>query len=277
MLRIERQAKIMQIVRHRGFVENRELAKYFGVTLATIRSDIKTLGKQNLVRIDHGGSGMHDIPNITAEPSYATKTFVARQTKQEIGEVACNFLQNGDTVVLDSGTTTGFIAHSLCATELRNITVITCDIMIAKILGESHNITTIVLGGQMRKSYYSTYGPYTEYVITNLQADKLFLGIDAANQTDISNIILDEVPVKQQLIKISKEVVLVTHSAKFDRSAPHRVCGWESIHRVITDNQIPSRFKDIFDRYKIPVHLVDSTDTFLRHGEDTISKDAGGK
>ena len=267
MLRIERQAKIMQIVRNRGFVENRELAKYFGVTFATIRSDIKFLGAQNLIRIDHGGSGMHDIPEITTEPSYATKTFVARNIKQEIGEAACTFLQNGDTVILDSGTTTGFVAHSLCTTKLKNLTVITCDIMIAKTLGESQNITTIVLGGQMRKAYYSTYGPYTQYVIGNLRADKLFLGIDAASTTDISNIILDEVPIKRQLIDISKEVILVAHSAKFDRSAPHRVCGWETIHRVITDNQIPSQFKNILDGHTITTFLVDGTEKFLNRGE----------
>ena len=79
--------------------------------------------------------------------------------------------------------------------HLKNLTVITCDIMVAKELGQEQNMNVIVLGGQLRKSYYSTYGPYTEYVIRNLRANKFFLGIDAANADGITNIVLEEVPI----------------------------------------------------------------------------------
>jgi len=260
MLRIERQAKIIHMIRERGFIENRELAKSLGVTLATIRSDLKTLGEQRLVRLDHGGTTLWDLPDSPIEPSYETKFYIAHEIKRAIGLAAVSLLHDGDTIILDSGTTSGQIARSLHMTHLRNLTVITCDIMIAKELGQEQNMNVVVLGGQMRKSYYSTYGPYTEYVIRNLRANRFFLGIDAMDTGGITNIVLEEVPIKQLMMEVSEEVIMVANSTKFDRSAPHRVCSWDSIDRVITDTHIPQSYVDLFSTHDIPVHTVDYCD-----------------
>ena len=256
MLRIERQAKILHMIRERGYVENRELAKAFGVTLATIRSDLKALSEQKLVRLDHGGTTLWDLPDDLTEPSYETKSFIAHEIKREIGVAAVSLLHDGDTLILDSGTTNAQIARSLHMSHLKNLTVITCDIMVAKELGQEQNMNVIVLGGQLRKSYYSTYGPYTEYVIRNLRANKFFLGIDAANIDGITNIVLEEVPIKQLMIEISEEVILVANSTKFDRSAPHRVCSWEPIDRVISDTRLPQPYLDLFGAHNIALQTV---------------------
>jgi DeoR family transcriptional regulator, aga operon transcriptional repressor len=252
MLRIERQAKILQMVRDREFVENSELARYFDVTLATIRRDLKMLSEQNLIRQEHGGSSLVNPLDDPVEPSYAHKVFVNHDAKLAIGKASAGLLEDGDSVVLDSGTTNSMIAQCLRGTTLKNLTIITCDILVAKDLCFDQNINVIVLGGQLRRSYYSTYGMYAEMVLRNLRANKYFLGIDAANFDGITNIVLAEVPLKKLMIEISNRVILVADSSKFDKMAPHRVCSWDSISQIITDACIEPRYLEFFKSMSIP-------------------------
>jgi DeoR/GlpR family transcriptional regulator of sugar metabolism len=254
MLKIERQAKILQIIREQEYVQSSDLARIFDVNLATIRRDLKMLSEQGLIRQDHGGSSLVNLPGDMVEPSYETKVFVNHEAKEAIGKVAAGMVRDGDAIILDSGTTNAEIARALRSIRVKNLTIITCDLIVAKELGSEQNMNVILLGGQMRKGYYTTYGPYTEYILRNMRASKYFLGIDAANQDGITNIVLEEVPIKQLMIEISNRVIAVTDSTKFDRTAPHRICSWNSIHQVITDPCITQEYLNYFQTHNIPVH-----------------------
>jgi DeoR/GlpR family transcriptional regulator of sugar metabolism len=257
MIRIERQAKILQIIHEREYIENIELAHIFDVTQATIRRDLKALSEQGLIRMDHGGASTANQSHINEEPLYETKVFVNHEAKQAIGKAAAALVHDGDSIILDSGTTNAAIARALIDARHKNLTVITCDIMIAKDLCGEEDMNVIVLGGLMRKSYFSTYGAYTEYILKNMHADKYFLGIDGANlEHGITNIVLEEVPIKQLQIEISDQVILVADSTKFDKTAPHRVCTWNAIDMVITDTCTPQEYIDFFSRKDIQVTAV---------------------
>jgi DeoR/GlpR family transcriptional regulator of sugar metabolism len=254
MIRIERQAKILQIIREREFIENSELTRIFNVTIATIRADLKALNEQGLVQIDHGGTSVANRDEVRGEPLYETKIFVNHDAKQAIGKTAATLVHDGDVVILDSGTTNFSIARSLRINHLKKLTVVTCDMMVAKELGSDPDIDVILLGGKVRKSYYSTCGIYTESILKNLHANKFFLGIDGANQEyGITNIILEEVPIKKLQIEISDEVILVADSTKFGKTAIHRVCMWNEIDKIITDNCICPEYLTFFETHNIPV------------------------
>ena len=259
MLRAERQAKILQIVRERGFVENDELAKIFGVTPTTIRRDLKELNKQNLIHIDHGGLSVVDYLGEFVEPEYETKMYVHLEKKKAIAKEAIEYIEEGDTLILDSGTTNLQIAKALKTKKHKKITVVTCDIKAASELCCEEAIEVIVLGGILRTSYYSTYGPYAEYILKQIKADKLFLGIDAANiDFGVTNLVLEEVPIKQQAINICKKVFMVADSAKFGIDASYKVCSWNSIDCVITDDEISNEYKSFFEKNNIHFDLVNS-------------------
>jgi len=218
MLRAERQAKILQVIRERGYVENEVLAQLFGVTQATIRRDLKSLNEQNLVKLDHGGSYAFDLTENSTEPLYETKVYVNMAHKQAIGAAAVKLVKDGDTIILDSGTTNAQIAHYLKRSKLKKLTVITCDLIIAKELCTAPNISVVILGGIVRHSFYSVSGPYAEYILKNLRANKTFLGIDAVSiENGVSNIILAEVPIKQLMIQIADQTIMVADSSKFGR------------------------------------------------------------
>lgn len=257
MLRAARQAKILQMINERGYVENDELARMFEVTQTTIRRDLKALYEQNLIRLDHRGSFSVDLLGSTIEPRYETKVFVNSDRKRAIGAMAASMVSDGDSIFLDSGTTNAQIALSLKHSQLKNVTVITCDLMVAKELCPEQNFTVVMLGGVLRKSYYSAYGPFTEYFLKNLTAKKFFLGIDAADKDNgIFNLVLEEVPIKQLMIQNSTEVIMVSDSSKFSKNAPYRVCQWEDIDHIITDNCISQDFLDDCRQKNIKVSVV---------------------
>ena len=149
------------------------------------------------------------------------------------------------------GTTNAMIAKYLRNSRLKNLTVITSDIIVAKELGSEPNISVVVLGGQLRKSYFNTYGPYTEYILRSIRANKYFLGIDAANKEGVTNIVLEEVPIKKLMIEISETVIMVADLTKFDKTAPHRLCDWSAINRVITDSCIRDEYLGFFNDHHI--------------------------
>jgi DeoR/GlpR family transcriptional regulator of sugar metabolism len=257
MIKIERQAKILQIVRERGFVENEELARFFAVTSATIRRDLKGLSEQGLVRMDHGGSSVTGLIDSFVEPLYETKVYLNHEAKRAIGMAAAAMVQEDEVIILDSGTTNAQIAHSLRALRPKHLTVVTCDLIVAKELCPVPMIDVILLGGSLRRSFYSTYGPYTEAVLKNMRANKFFLGIDAASRAfGITNIVLEEVPIKQLAIQNSDQVIMVTDASKLGKNALHRVCSWEAIHVVITDQCINPEYLDFLETQNFRTQVV---------------------
>jgi DeoR family transcriptional regulator, aga operon transcriptional repressor len=257
MLRSERQAKILQIIRERGTIENDDLARVLDVTPATIRRDLKTLSEQNLVRLEHGGASIADLLSGVVEPLYETKVFVNLDRKRLIGAAAAALVCDGDTVILDSGTTNAQVAESLRSMRLHGVTVVTPDLIVAKELCVEPHLTVVTLGGTVRRGFYYTYGPYAVETLKNIRANKVFLGIDAASKEHgISSILLDDAPVKQLLIQNSDRVIMVADSAKFGRNAPYKVSSWDGIHQVITDDGISQEYLEFFEAHGIQVQLV---------------------
>ena len=103
MLRVERQAKILQIIHEREFVENSELVRIFNVTPTTVRRDLKAMSEQGLIKIDHGGTSAVGLENGFIEPAYETKVFVNHEVKKAIGTLAAAFIQDGDAIILELG------------------------------------------------------------------------------------------------------------------------------------------------------------------------------
>jgi DeoR/GlpR family transcriptional regulator of sugar metabolism len=257
MLRAERQAKIIQLIRERGYIENDEFARTFQVTQATIRRDLKSLAEQRLIRLDHGGAYNIDALDGSTEPLYETKVYVNREAKRLIGAAAAEMICDNDTVFLDSGTTNAEIAQCLRGKTFHKLTVITCDIIVAKALCPLAYIDVVVLGGILRKSFYTAYGPYTESVLRNIRANKFFLGVDAASiEHGVSNIVLEEVPIKQLMIENSDEVTMVADGTKFGKNASYKVCSWDAVDQVITDGCIPAEYLDFFEGQQIKAQVV---------------------
>lgn len=243
MLRAERQAQILQIVREKGSIRNEELIKLLATSHVTIRRDLVSLAKQNLVKLEHGGATSIDFLEGMPEPLYDTKLFVHQEEKNAIARQAASLVKNADILFLDSGTTNFRIAKILKTQNLSKVTVITTDFMIAKELSNHTSITTLLIGGIVRHSYYNTHGPYAEMILSNLKANKFFLGFDGASITrGYSNTVLEEVPIKQKMIEACDQVYAVGDSSKYGIDAPYAICGWDKVQHAIIDEKISPAF-----------------------------------
>jgi len=258
MLRAERQAKILQMIREKGSISSEKLIELFNVSHVTIRRDLVELADQKLIILEHGGATSIDFLEGMPEPLYDTKLYVQSNKKIAIAREAVKLIKDGDILILDSGTTNYRLAQQLKTEKFNSLTVITSDIMVAKELSPHSRITVITLGGIVRKSYYNAYGPFTEMVLGNLKANKLFLGFDGANvQRGFSNNVLEEVPVKQKMMAICDETIALGDSTKYGMDAPYTICGWEKIQRVITDYAIAPEFLTYFSELGFPYQLAE--------------------
>ena len=259
MLRAERQAKILQIIREKGSISSEELIEQFEVSHVTIRRDLVALADQKLILLEHGGATSIDYLEGKPEPLYDTKLYVHSDKKIAIAKEAIKLVEDGDILILDSGTTNYRLAQQLMSQNYNALTVITSDMMVAKELSSRSRITVIILGGIVRKAYYNAYGYFAESILGNLKANKLFLGFDGANvKRGLSNNILDEVSVKQKMIEVSMETIAMGDSSKYGVDAPYTICGWEKIHRVITDKSIDEKFIAYFSEIGLQYQLTEN-------------------
>jgi DeoR family transcriptional regulator of aga operon len=149
-------------------------------------------------------------------------------------------IRDGETIMLDSGTTTAHIARLLPRRNLRSLTVITNALNIAMEVAAQPNVRLIVIGGMLRPMSYSLVGPHAEQILQGLHADRLFLGVDGLDP-DIGLMTPDvlEARLNALMIQVSREVVVVADAAKFHRRSLSVIARLEAVHKVITDRAVP--------------------------------------
>ncbi len=215
-----------------------ELVDDFGVSAVTVRGDLGALAEAGAVRRSHGGAlrhkGAHEDVPITV------KETLQHAEKVRIGDAASRMIRDGETIMLDSGTTTAEIARLLPHRKLRSLTVITNALNIAMEVAAQPNVRLIMIGGILRQMSYSLVGPHAEQILQGLHADRLFLGVDGLDP-DIGLMTPDvlEARLNALMIQVSREVVVVADAAKFHRRSLSVIAKLDAVHRVITDRAVP--------------------------------------
>lgn len=255
MLPAERHEKTLSLINEKEFVTVNEIIELLGVSKPTVMRDLAKLEKQKLIFRTHGGATSVKL-GTKFEPTHSMKENQSIQEKQKIAKLASQFINPGETILLDSGSTTLALAQQLLTAK--DITVITNDLKVAMCLTENESIELIVLGGQKRKGVFSLIGSIPENLIINLSVDKAFLGADAIDfDKGITNSNLDEVNLKKLMINISKRVILLVDSSKFDHIAFAKVGDIDLIDDLITDNnREKENFIDGLKELNISVHIA---------------------
>jgi DeoR family transcriptional regulator, aga operon transcriptional repressor len=235
------------MVEHGGGIRVSDLAERFGVGVMTIRRDLSALEAQGLVLRTHGGVLPRE-ESAAAEVPYQRKTSLRPDEKRRIGAAAAAMIRTGDTIILDSGSTTIQVAVHL--PPAADLTVVTNDLKIMMELSGKPRVTAIGTGGILHRPVFTLNGPQTEAALRSIHVDALFLGADAVDLTaGLTNRSLHEVPVKQAMIASARHVVLVCDSSKFGRRVFASVCPVSAIHTIITDRGLdPDMVRALQDR-----------------------------
>jgi len=235
MLNLERHTKILELIDERGKVEVSELSRLFSISEVTIRNDLKDLHKRGLVRRAHGGAVRIETVNVDA--SLQVKAALHADEKQRIGAAAAALIKDGESVILDSGTTTQYIAKLI--KDRKDLTVITNGINVAMELLGARDVRLVILGGMVRQNSYSAVGHFAEDMLRQLSADKLFLAVDAFDlDFGLSTPNPEESKVNQQMVQIATETILVADSSKFGKRSLSRIVPLSAVDKVITDNAL---------------------------------------
>lgn len=247
---VERRDDIIQVLYDQGRVRVDELSDQFSVTTVTIRNDLDFLEKKGILHRTHGGAILRK--HVYEDPTLEEKQELHSEEKQRIGQKAVEMIKNGDSILLDSGTTTREISRRI--TGIENLTVMTNAINIAFELVNKNQINLMLTGGTVRSESYSLVGPDAETVIRNYYFDKLFLGVDGL---DLEQGLTTPNPMEAQLNRLmverAQEVIAVTDSSKLGRHSFSFICGLESISTIITDTKISSEFEKSLQRKDIEV------------------------
>jgi DeoR family transcriptional regulator, aga operon transcriptional repressor len=245
MLNEERRRAILEITNREGRVVVKDLARRFSTSPVTIRSDLEILHSQGLVQRTHGGALPLQVGALL-DPSLREKEKLHRAEKQQIAEAAAALVKEGESVVLDVGTTTTALARAL--RSFHNLTVITNAVNIAAELAGTSN-ELILTGGTLRENSFSLVGPLAEDSLRRLSADILFLAVDGFDvHFGLTTPNLQEANVNRVMMEIARETVVVCDSSKFGRRSLSLIAPPNAIHHTITDRQISkSDFKALKD------------------------------
>jgi DeoR family transcriptional regulator of aga operon len=211
-----------------------DLARRFRVSEVTIRSDLAALANVGaLVRV-HGGALP---PGDGEELPLTVKQTLYHAEKVRIAGAAAALIQDGETVILDSGTTTAEIARQIRGLRLRSLNVITNALNIAVVLANAHHVNLIIPGGVLRRKSWSLAGPQAEQALRDLQADRLFLGVDSLDpEIGLMTPHVLEAKLNALMIRIARQTIAVTDSSKLLRRNLSVIAPVEQVHLLITDS-----------------------------------------
>ncbi|MGI8827673.1 MAG: DeoR/GlpR family DNA-binding transcription regulator [Chloroflexota bacterium] len=230
MLTQERRQQIMEAIERGGTVSAQTLADRFGVSTMTIRRDLQFLETDGLARRVHGGA--ITLRGRGYEPAFFHRQGQESEEKGRIGKRAAELVSEGDTLVLDVGTTVLELAH--CLHRQANLTVLVTGLHAANELAGRPNIHLIVAAGVVRYPELSLSGSLTERILNEFYFDKAFIGASGMSMQGITGFNLEDALVKSVLVQRARQRILLVDHTKFNTVAFKLVAPLSSINTIVT-------------------------------------------
>ena len=228
----ERRSQIMDMVRERGRVVVDDLAELLDVSRESIRRDLNALSTQGQVRKFHGGA---EYPHTDRESAYRVRMTENVQAKRQIARRAAALFADGDTVFVDTGTTTEYFSEELA--KVSGISVITnSSVISANLAGSEADNQVYLIGGQYNGERTCSYGALAVEQIRLFHASDVVLTVGAINaNTGITNFLLDEAEVARAMLRHAKTLTVIADASKVGRTALFEICPLERIDRLVTE------------------------------------------
>ena len=231
----ERRRLIVEHVERKGRATVDELATRFGISAVTSRSDLEALAGNAAIVRAHGGAV--PAPAYALDTPLRIKQTLSTPQKRRIGQAAATFVEDGETIILDSGSTTLEIARVLRQRRWRELTVITNSLHIALELGAIASIRVMMLGGLLRTSSHSLVGSGAENMLAQLSADRLFLGVDGLDATiGVTTPDPQEATLNARMIHASRQTIAVFDASKFGQRSLSVIAPLSALDLAITDS-----------------------------------------
>jgi DeoR family transcriptional regulator of aga operon len=252
----ERRRLIVEYVETNGRATVEELAARFGTSTVTIRNDLESLARSGALARSHGGA-LPSTQTVTSDVPLNIKETRSHPQKLRIGQAAAKLIKDGETIILDSGSTTVEIARQIRQLKFESLTVVTNALNIALELSGLTNIRVMMLGGLLRPTSYSLVGPDAEQALSRISADKLFLGVDGLDPVvGVTTPDPLEASLNALMIRVSRETIAVFDASKLGQRSLSVITPMSTLNTVITDSSASDEMVEALREAGVDVMLV---------------------
>ena len=246
----ERQSRILEILSDSGKSEVTELSRMCGVSLVTVRKDLTELETRGLLRREQGYAILNE------ENDMRRRLAANHSTKIQLAKEAASLIEDGDTVMIESGSCCMLLADEISRTK-RNVTIITNSVFMADYIGKSANVHLVLLGGDYQPDSQAVVGPITRLGAQAFHVKRFFAGTDGyRRQTGFTGDNHLRVETLRNMAANSEEVVILTESSKFERQGIVSEFSLGEVRHLITDSGISEEIEQEITAQGIQVRKV---------------------
>jgi DeoR family fructose operon transcriptional repressor len=249
MLIAQRQSRLRELLSQRRILPLELVSKELGVSASTARRDVELLEQQGLVQRTHGGviwiGDRGGTPTPVRSYAFNQRMGVQLDAKRRIAKEAAKLVPDGQTILLDGGTTTFYLAEQIHGRPLQ---LITNSLPISNLFMDDENVEVIITGGLMYPRYGVMLGPATESFISTIHASRMFFSAGGIFDGAIFNQNLLLVAAEKRMMEQSQQVVLLADSEKFGQQALSRLCDLSEIDIVVGDSALAKEHREAIAR-----------------------------
>jgi DeoR/GlpR family transcriptional regulator of sugar metabolism len=251
MLAETRRRQLLELITRQGYATLDELVRVLAVSESTIRRDLEALDLAGSIKRTHGGAVY--TGEVRSMPAFDERTSTAVAEKRAIGLATAALLEDGDTVLLDGGTTTLEVARALIG---RRVQVVTNSLPIAQLLASSQQTDLILIGGYIYPRTGVALGPLAIATMQSIRVRKAILGAGGIVADGVYNSNSLLVETERQMMSCGQQVVIVADHTKFGRLALARVCGLDAIDQVVVDSGLTAEHRMMLEQAGLTIHVA---------------------
>jgi DeoR family fructose operon transcriptional repressor len=249
----ERQLRIRQMFESKDFLDLETLCRELEASESSVRRDLDVLEEQNVLKRVYGGAVPVQPQGIGGAFDFTVESERFSDEKSRIGRLTAGLIEDGQTVILDGGSTVAAVARELAAKSLH---VVTNSLPIAEALEARRNIELTLTGGYLDPRIRVMLGPLCEQMLGLIRADVVIMGIGSVSDAGFSNNNTLVVGSEQKMIEIANKLIIVADHTKFGRSAMIPVAQLEAADTVVSDGELAPEYVDLLRSKDIEVLLA---------------------
>lgn len=247
---MSREEEIISIVSQKKKIEVNELSELLNVSKVTIRKDLDKLESRGILHRQHGYALLNNVDDINYRLAQNY------DQKRKIALKAASLVTNGETVMIESGSTCALLAEEL-AYNREDITIITNSCFIASYIRKADSVKVVLIGGEYQKESQVNVGPLVKQVIKEFYVDKLFVGIDGFDENrGFTGSDITRCDTTRTLTTAAEQTIILTDSSKFSQRGVVSEFAFDEISKIYTDTGLDPAVKVYLETKHIDVYTV---------------------
>ena len=253
----ERQETILHLVKQNTYVSIHEILKLIDVSEATVRRDLDRLESGGYIRRVRGGAEASESLKaetlLSKELPFQYRKGIMLEKKRLIAKAAAALCSDGETIIIDGGSTTYQMVEFLCALQLK---IITNSFAIAEYLIKNSKNSIYLPGGIIYPESQLILDPFNENTYRNFNASKVFMGVGGIGPKGATNKAINLIRIEQMMISHAERLIILADSSKFDTAGDLILCGFDRIDTIITDSGISPEARKLAESHGVELIIV---------------------